>query len=112
MFRGLANSPRPQTRQCSPLNSPRSKVKEEMQGGGYLLRIPAVKRSGDILADQVMESQFDLLAQMVETMVSEPMHIGPVHGFLSTRVSLHAQQVQADADSKFKFVPTLKSLPT
>ena len=95
----------------SPSGSPRGKSeKEDLMSGGYLLRIPPVRPSGNELEDQERESSFSLLANMVVTLVQQPNHIGPLKMALQKRLSIQNRQVEAAEDATFMPIHSLSNL--
>ena len=104
--KGRASSP-----PASPGSSPREKrVKEELQSGVCLIRIPCVRPTGDQLLDQEVESAYSLLANMCVKLVAEPTHLGPVNMALNKRLAIQDNQVQVEADARFSDTPSLSNL--
>ena len=95
---------------ATPGSSPRGKFKEDLQSGGFLIRIPAVKPTGNQLEDQEVESAYSLLANMCVRLIAEPKHIGPINMALNKRLAIQDSQVQVEANARFSETPTLSNL--
>ena len=72
-----------------------------LRDGGYLIRIPPVRKTGDVLADEEAQANMDSLAGMVQQLIAAPRHVGPLNSNLQKRIATESDQVQAEQGLTF-----------